>query len=29
MGVIMLGYALILFALGIAWLMEYNERRRK
>jgi len=28
MGAIMLGYALILFALGIAWLMEYNERRK-
>jgi len=28
MGVIMLGYALILFALGISWLMEYNERRK-
>jgi len=28
MGAIILGYALILFALGIAWLMEYNERRK-
>jgi len=28
MGAIILGYALILFALGLAWLMEYNERRK-
>jgi len=28
MGVIIFGYALILFALGLAWLMEYNERRK-